>query len=53
MLIEIKNGDLCKSAQKLTKFEHRFHEQWGEFVMVINSLEGALDLVQKVLAGEL
>lgn len=53
MLIEVKNGDLYPSAQKLTECEHRFHEEWGEFVMIVNSLEGAFDLVQKVLAGEL
>ena len=50
-LIEIKNGDLCNSAQKLTKDEQKFHEEWLEFVTVINSVDGVVDFMEKALTG--
>lgn len=52
-LVEIKNGDLSKSAQKLTECEQKFHDEWGECVTIINSVDGAVDIVQKVITGDL
>lgn len=52
-LIEIKNGNLCKSDQKLTMCEAKFHQEWSDVVTVINSVEGAVDFVRQVLIGAL
>ncbi len=45
ILVEIKNGALSPSKQKLTPCEAEFHLQWQEHVFVINSVEQAVKLV--------
>ena len=41
-LIEIKDGNKPKSAQKLTPDQVEWHEKWNGSVVVINSAEQAL-----------
>lgn len=51
-LVEIKDGKKPKSAQKLTEDELRFHNEWGEFVSIVTSVEEAVDLVERVLRDD-
>jgi Holliday junction resolvase len=44
-LIEIKDGEKPPSAQKLTISEKEFHELWENTVIMINSVESAIDFV--------
>lgn len=44
-LIEIKDGNKPKSAQKLTPDQVEWHEKWNGSVVVINSAEQALKIV--------
>lgn len=52
-LIEIKDGSKPKSAQKLTSDEHKFHEDWRDFVTIVSTEQEAVDLVERVLRGEI
>jgi len=44
-LIEIKNGIKPKSAQKLTPHEQKFHDNWKKAVIILNSIESAVEFV--------
>lgn len=44
-LIEIKDGNKPKSAQKLTSDQVEWHEKWNGSVVVVNSAEQALKIV--------
>lgn len=46
-LIEIKNGKLAKSAQKLTEKEDKFHTLWKDHVVIITSIQDVIDFVNK------
>jgi len=52
-LIEIKNGELSPSRQKLTPDEQGWHNLWRGQVDVVNSIEQALNLVRREYANEL
>jgi len=45
VLLELKNGELPPSAQKLTADEEKWHATWKGQVCVVNSVEEALDAV--------
>ena len=47
MLVEIKDGSKPPSARQLTPDEFRFHASWGGKVIIINSVDEALLLVQR------
>lgn len=44
-LVEIKDGEKPPSAQKLTPSEKDFHALWENTVIMINSVESAIDFV--------
>lgn len=44
-LIEIKDGNKPKSAQKLTPDQVEWHEKWNGSVVVVSSAEMAIELV--------
>lgn len=44
-LLEVKNGSLPPSRQKLTDDEHAFVTMWRGQVAVVNSIEQALEAV--------
>lgn len=43
-LVEIKNGDMPLSKQKLTLAEQIFHDEWKNFVYTVNSESEAIKL---------
>jgi hypothetical protein len=45
-LVELKDGSKPPSARRLTDDEKRFHALWGEHVVIVESLEDAIALVQ-------
>ncbi len=45
LLVEIKDGSLAPSKQRLTPDEQRFHDTWAGQVAVITSVKEAVDLV--------
>jgi len=47
-LIEIKNGKLPPSAQKLTLMEQKFHNEWQDDVVILNSVENAINWVNEI-----
>jgi len=47
-LIELKNGTLPPSGQKLTTLEKKFHETWQDKVHIINSVDAAVEFVNSV-----
>ncbi len=44
-LIEVKNGKRSPCKQRLTPDEAKFHEIWKEHVVIINSVDQAIDFV--------
>ena len=44
-LLEIKDGNKQKSAQKLTPDQVEWHDKWNGSVFVVNSIESALEAV--------
>lgn len=51
-LVEVKDGDKPKSAQKLTPDQQKWHIEWRAPVYIVNSQAQAVDLVQKIINGE-
>lgn len=49
VLLEIKDGQKTKSAQKLTEAEVRFHEEWRGQATVVNSLDSAIEAVSTAI----
>lgn len=47
-LIEIKNGDLPPSRQKLTEDEQAFFDSWRGQVAIARTIEEALQIVGKI-----
>lgn len=47
-LIEVKDGNKPKSAQKLTPDQVEWHEKWQGKVFVVNSVDQAIDLIGKL-----
>lgn len=44
ILMEVKDGDKCPSARKLTEAEQLFFDKWiGGTLVIVNSVEEALD----------
>ena len=52
-LIEIKNGELSASKQKLTELEKKFHESWQDHVYIINSEQSALHFFDDILGKKI
>ena len=48
-VIEIKDGDKPKSAQKLTPDEEKWHSEWQGEVAVINSVDAVLEFHDYVM----
>lgn len=46
-LMEIKNGDKCLSAQKLTPDEVRFHATWKAQIHVVKNVDQALNVASR------
>lgn len=47
LLLEVKNGRLSPSAQKLTPAEQKFHDRWpGDNLHIVNGVDAALDLLK-------
>ena len=51
VLMEIKDGDKCPSARKLTEDETRWHAGWKGRVFVVKDVAGAIAAVQNRQAG--
>lgn len=47
LLVEIKDGDKPKSARKLTADEQKFHDNWKGQVIIVESVEDVVALVNK------
>jgi len=47
LLMEIKDGDKPPSAQKLTPQQEVFHKEWRGSVVVVNSIEAALEAITR------
>lgn len=45
-LVEVKDGDLVPSAQKLRPKQVEFHDSWRGQVCVVNSVDAALALLR-------
>jgi Holliday junction resolvase len=48
VLIEIKDGSLPPSKRKLTPDEQKFHDTWRGYVVVINSVDEAIELIKNM-----
>ena len=46
-LVEIKDGEKCKSAQKLTAAQVEFHDLWRGNALVVNSIDSAIQALTK------
>ena len=44
-LLELKDGNKPKSAQKLTPDQVEWHDKWEAYVFVVNSIEQAFESV--------
>lgn len=42
ILVEIKDGDKCKSKRKLTPAQVKFHARWRATILVVESVDEAL-----------
>jgi hypothetical protein len=51
VLVEIKDGSKIPSARKLTVDEQKFHDEWGDSVIIISSIKEVEDLVSKHFLG--
>ena len=47
-LVEIKNGNRDPSEQKLTPKQERFHKNWQGLRAIVNSIETALQLANRL-----
>ena len=48
ILMEVKDGDKVPSARKLTEAEEKFFHEWtGGLLVVVESVEQALDFLKK------
>ena len=48
-LLECKDGDKSPSQRKLTTAEQKFFDEWtGGLLVVVNSVEEALDVLHKI-----
>ena len=47
LLLEVKDGSLPPSRQKLTADEYRFHQEWSGAVVLVRSIEEALRELQQ------
>ena len=47
-LVEIKHGEKCKSAQKLTNAQEAFSEEWCGLRAVVNDTQSCLDLANRL-----
>lgn len=47
-LIEIKNGALARSAQRLTEHEQNFFDNWRGDVRVLRSVEEAIEFINSL-----
>lgn len=48
-LLELKDGDKFPSQRKLTPAEQKFFDEWtGGILVVVNSVEEALDVLHKI-----
>jgi hypothetical protein len=50
ILVEIKDGSKCPSAQALTPDEQDFHAGWQGRVVVINGIDGVINLNKELTA---
>lgn len=48
ILLEVKDGSLAPSKQRLTPDEQRFHDTWAGQVAVVTSPKEAVELVLKL-----
>jgi hypothetical protein len=48
LLMELKDGDLPKSARKLSADEHEFYRNWNGQYAIVESIDDALRLVKAV-----
>ena len=48
LLMEIKDGDKPKSAQKLTKDEFEWHAKWRGSVLIIYSVDQAIKIINRI-----
>ncbi len=46
-LLEVKDGSKPPSARKLTDDEQRWHDEWRGQVVVVNSVEEAISVINK------
>lgn len=51
-LVEVKDGDKPKSGQKLTPQEAEFHRQWAPHVVIINSIDAAIQWMNSLATGD-
>lgn len=51
-LLEVKDGSLSPSRQKLTEDQRTWHQAWGAVVEVVNSPEQALRAIGAVACPE-
>ncbi|MCY7276559.1 MAG: hypothetical protein LH702_23205 [Phormidesmis sp. CAN_BIN44] len=51
LLVEIKNGSKCPSAQKLTPDEARFFQDWRGQVATVACSQDAIEMVQSVFSN--
>ena len=48
-LLELKDGDKFPSQRKLTTAEQKFFDEWtGGLLVIVNSVEEALDVLHKI-----
>jgi hypothetical protein len=47
-LVEIKDGEKCKSKQKLTADEAKFHDEWAGWIEIVTSVDDVIKLVNKI-----
>ncbi len=50
LLVEIKDGSRPPSARKLTPVQKEFHDNWTGKIYIIESVQQAKELLEKVLS---
>jgi len=51
-LIEVKDGTKPPSARKLTPAEQKFHANWGQSVVIVESADDVLRLRKEMLGND-
>jgi len=51
LLVEVKDGSLVPSKRKLTPDEQGFHELWRGTVNIVETVQGAVDLIAGKVSG--